>query len=818
MVITSFRLPKILAISAVLFFHLFGNGQITVPAFSCSQVENFDNSNPWTFGGTNSSWTWANPDKLDVPDDITIGGKCLILGGNTATSTYNQNEESWAESPSYNLTAVDNPYITFNFYWSNEGSTTFDEIWMEYSLNNGSTWTDLATPVGSGTCYDQNWYNYPDNWGGNVGGCFPGLGGPSGWVLVRKCINSLANEPNVKFRFRISTGSTCQNYGATVDEFKICDANIVAQASYQCTQSPLEIEFFDESYDCPTNWYWLFGDGDSSDVSNPIHTYASPGVYTVTLVVATNTSVTSGCGGPYQDSYNFDVEVIGVSINNPVHVSCNGFTDGEAAAMVVGALPGAVYNWLPAPPLGQGTTTASNLAAGTYVLDVIGANTTCIASSTVIITGPTAISATYSSSDASCQNACDGTLSANISGGEAPYTVIWSPGNLNGASQINVCPNIFDISIVDNSGCILDELTVLEVSAPPIPEIFNVTDVAVCSGDQIDLDNFQTSLGVTTISWTVIGAIDIGFGISGSGNIPNFAAIGGPITVAVEVIPEINANCIGQADTFNITIAPIPNPDFSFEAEGNCEPLSVLFDVVNPTPNSIYTWNFGTSENRVGSPIIYEFQSGLYSVTLTEVTENNCINTIVKADVIAVTSKPKADFTFSPSYYEEQGSEVVCTNLSINATEYIWYVNATDLISANENPVFNLKSDGKGFFEIVLIATNNGGCTDSSNRFIKIREPEIIYVPNAFTPFTGNINNTFKPIIQSGVDIYNYEFSVYNRWGEIVFLSKNPLNGWNGTLVNGEKVQAGIYTYSIRYNNLYFDNPKLKTGFVTLIY
>lgn len=791
--------------------------QISVPATGCSPVENFDNSNPWTFGGVNPSWTWANPNKLDVSDDISIGGKALVLGGNTTTSTYNQSEDSWAESPEYDLTNANNPYLSFNFYWSNEGSTSFDEIWMEYSLNNGATWADLAAPIGTGACYDQNWYNYQDNWGGNNGGCFPGLGGPSGWVLVRKCINSLGNQSSVKFRFRISTGTTCQNFGATVDQFKVCDAGVVAEASYQCTQQPLEIEFTDESYDCPTSWYWDFGDGNISVTDSPTHAYNSAGIYTVTLTVTTSTAATSGCGGPFQDIYTFDVEVLEASVNSQSNVTCVGLSNGSVSMLANGATAGASFNWTPVPAIGQGTINASGLLAGNYVFTITGANTSCVAETIVTITEPNPIQVSYGSANVSCFNLCDGTLTAVITGGQPPYTSVWSPGNLNGSIQSGVCPGDYDIDIQDGNGCQFTELAVASVLSEPEPTIHNNLDTNVCIGSSLNLNDFETSNGVTQVGWSVVSGTDIGFGLSGLGNIPDFT----PQTqgqVQVEVIPQINATCVGAPIVFTIDVFPSPSPDFKADYMGNCEPLLASFNVLNPDLNSSYEWQLGTSSIiGTGHFISAEFQSGSHSIHLKEISVNGCVGEITKLDLFSVAAKPDANFTFTPNYYFGEQTEVHFINQSTNATSYSWEVEGTNLASIDEDVVFQLIDDGKGFYKIQLVAISDSQCSDSIQRIIKVQEPEIIYAPNAFSPFNGSINQTFKPIIQSGINIYKYKLVVYDRWGEIVFVSYNPDYGWDGLLKDGSKALVGVYVYKIDYNNLYLDNPKDIFGTVTLL-
>jgi gliding motility-associated-like protein len=798
------------------FSHLNGFGQIIVPSQSCSNVETFDNANPWTFGGVNSTWTWANPNKLHITDDITIGGKALILGGNTMTSTYNQNEESWAESPSYNLSAVDNPYLSFYFYWSNEGSTNFDEIWMEYSLNNGATWTDLATPIGTGSCYDQNWYNYPDNWGGNVGGCFPGLGGPAGWVLVRKCINSLGNEPNVKFRFRISTGTTCQNYGATIDNFKICDAGISADAGYQCTQQPLEIEFYDASYDCPTDWKWYFGDGDSADVQNPIHSYANGGIYSVTLIATTNTSVTSGCGGPYSDTFNFDIEVIDVAINTLSDVTCSGLSDGTASINVVGAKPNATMSWSPAPALGQGTTNISGLQAGNYTLLVTGENTSCTASIDVTIVQPMAINASYISADATCYGACDGTITTNITGGSTPYSVSWMPGAYTGMTVNALCAGSYGVNIVDINGCVYSEPSAAVISEPSVAEILNFTDTSLCNGAQVNLTNYQTTPGVSLVEWEVINGIDIGFGLNGIGDIPTFRAIG-PAIAQVVLTPQVNAQCVGNTDTFSISVLPEPSPDFSFLADGTCEPLQVKFNIHDAEATSTYRWRINQMIERIGNPMTYEFNAGTHSVSLIETTINGCSGRVDKSDLFIVSPKPVANFAFSPNFYSDDGSEVDFINQSIDAVSYNWTIPALNFVDSTESINVMLSGNAEGYYNVELTAVNNDGCSDMTSKYIKMQASEIFYIPNAFSPFNGGVNNIFKPIVTSGIDIYNYKLIIYNRWGEIIFISHNPTEGWDGRLKSGQLMPSDVYTYQLFFNSPYQNNPKTIVGSVTLI-
>ena len=73
-----------------------------------------------------------------------------------------------------------------------------------------------------------------------------------------------------------------------------------------------------------------------------------------------------------------------------------------------------------------------------------------------------------------------------------------------------------------------------------------------------------------------------------------------------------------------------------------------------------------------------------------------------------------------------------------------------------------------------------------------------IFVPNAFTP--SGLNKIFKPI-SIYVDYDEYNFTVFNRWGGIVFQTGNLEWGWDGTLGgNGGKLAPqGVYGYNIQY-------------------
>lgn len=538
-----------------------GFAQIVVPANGCV-TEDFDAAQVWSFGGANQSWTWGNPNKAEITDDITGGGNCLILGGNTPSSSYNNSEDSWAESPAYDLSAVNNPYIQFWFYHSNENHNLYDQIWMEYSTNGGVTWIDLEPNVGTNNCYDQNWYNQYSNWGGattaanSFAGCSWGGGvGPNTWMLVRKCLVSLANEPSVMFRFRIDCGTTCSYYGATVDNFTVCDAHLDADASYTCASTSMLVNFEDLSRDCPDGWSWDFGDGNTSTSQNPTHQYTSPGTYTVSLTVTASLAVTAGCGGPFQDTHTFDIEVLDAATASAVSPSCAGYADGSASVNVFGSSGNETYAWTPTPGSGQGTSSVSGLGAGSYDVSIAPQNPGCPASITINITDPAGMSLVLSPDEL----ACEGDLlnpSVAVSGGTPGYTYSWSCENAPCAltNDNSDTPSIvagnsgyYYVLVNDASGCIAQDSVLVSVSPVPLADAGVDQTILISSSAQLG----ATPAGAISYTWTPATTL----------NDPSIEdPIASPLQTTTYYVVVSNGTC---SDVDSVTINIIDSYDYT---------------------------------------------------------------------------------------------------------------------------------------------------------------------------------------------------------------------------------------------------------------
>ncbi len=154
-------------------------------------------------------------------------------------------------------------------------------------------------------------------------------------------------------------------------------------------------------------------------------------------------------------------------------------------------------------------------------------------------------------------------------------------------------------------------------------------------------------------------------------------------------------------------------------------------------------------------------------------------------------------------YTANSANAIIIDSVDYNVTEF------TDDISSisAEETVINYWIQGKEN------GLNNYGYNEksNSNHISFFRETEF-YMPNAFRP--NGINTSFKPVTTSFGGT-NYKFQIYNRWGQLVFETTDPTEGWDGTY-NGKPYVVGSYVYLLAYESV-FGQEVLKQGTVTLI-
>lgn len=175
---------------------------------------------------------------------------------------------------------------------------------------------------------------------------------------------------------------------------------------------------------------------------------------------------------------------------------------------------------------------------------------------------------------------------------------------------------------------------------------------------------------------------------------------------------------------------------------------------------------------------------------------------------ITVVPYPVAEFTLSP--YESFLTDPVfnLTNTSQKASSYQWLYKGS-VFSTNTDESYTVTDSGQHCF--TLIAYNSEGCSDTVTHCGIKLIPDQIFVPSAFSPNNDGKNSVLK-IIANNITLK--KFSVYNRWGQLIWHTTNIKDGWDGKF-NGEDCELGTYFYLVEYE-AYKVKKQLK-GDVTLL-
>ena len=124
--------------------------------------------------------------------------------------------------------------------------------------------------------------------------------------------------------------------------------------------------------------------------------------------------------------------------------------------------------------------------------------------------------------------------------------------------------------------------------------------------------------------------------------------------------------------------------------------------------------------------------------------------------------------------------------------KYQW-TPATGLNRSNiQNPIATISENTN----YKVIVSTDEGCSSTDEIKVKVFKSDVgIFVPNAFTPNKDGLNDTFKPT-PVGIKRFDY-FRIYNRWGQLIFQTSIPTQGWEG-LINGKGAAAGTYVWEAR--------------------
>ena len=389
---------------------------------------------------------------------------------------------------------------------------------------------------------------------------------------------------------------------------------------------------------------------------------------------------------------------------------------------------------------------------------------------------------------------CLGDSTLLIPSGATSYT--WSPtvNFVDNLGQMWVNPTVTSNYVLQGTnleGCI--DLDTVIVVVNPLPNIqLIVSDNSVCFGSPVQ---FNAS-GGDSYSWT---GQDLNMYI-GDNQLIN------PLNSGMYVVIGTSVSGCTSSDSTFILVNPIPSISAIPESSEICFGEYVSFQILGA---DFYQWSNGQSST------IYTYQPLISeSLTIIGTTTFGCTYTTQVA--VIVHPNPIADFILDRNLLTSDDPTITISNLSSGNLVNLWDFGDGNQLVNNLNSIEYFYPFSEGDYLIKLTVSSIDGCMDSTEQLIQIKGDVIYYVPNCFTPDGDEFNNSFLPIFTSGFDPMNYELTIYNRWGEIVFVSENHLTAWNGSY-NNMICPDGIYSYIIKYKIPDLDLFKYISGQINLI-
>ncbi len=266
------------------------------------------------------------------------------------------------------------------------------------------------------------------------------------------------------------------------------------------------------------------------------------------------------------------------------------------------------------------------------------------------------------------------------------------------------------------------------------------------------------------------------------------------------------SDCSDNLTKSIIIYPPAVNAAFTTNIDGGCldDGLEVQFTAAGSAYAEVYsyTWDFGDGETGTGANIYHTYeQAGAFYVKMTA-SSNEGAGEDYEYKTIRVYSNPKASFEVSPKLVmlnTDLEARVEFFNLSecndTSGCAYVWnFGDGSTSISRDVTHNYSPDPDDVPIkYDISLLVTTAHACADSLTLYeeVEIIGAGEIKFPNAFTPNGDGLNDTFRPVSEG---VIKYELLVYNRWGELIFTTKDLSAGWDGK-VKSEYAKPDVYVW-----------------------
>jgi gliding motility-associated-like protein len=482
---------------------------------------------------------------------------------------------------------------------------------------------------------------------------------------------------------------------------------------------------------------------------------ANPSVNTTYTITGTNTN---GCTNTVTAQ---------VTVNPlPIITATSGTICIGQQTVALTASGGVTYSWTPAIGLSAttgATVNASPLVTTTYSVGGINANGCANYTTTTVTVKPLPV---LSANNATiCIGQQTATITAN--GG---VTYSWTPAtglSATTGSVVNANPTTsttYSIGGIGANGCL--NYTTSIVTVKPLP-LISVNSSSICLGQQTAT---LTANGAATYSWTPAATLSSSVGTTVNGT---------PTVNTTYTIVGTDVNGCINGTSASIYIYPLPTASLSINTTTICIGSTVTITPSGANSYVLTPGNLFSTSNYVLTPTV----NTVYSVVGTNT--NNCFSTNNPTVAVTVYTLPIISAQSDATINIGQTATVT----AYGGLTYLWSPVdglacascATTAASPYVTTIYIVAGfDMYGCKNVdTVVVTVDYICAD-------------FFVPNVFSPNGDGLNDVVNI---HGACIATYNFQIFNRWGELVFETKDPAFSWDGTF-RGKPMDTGVFMYS----------------------
>jgi gliding motility-associated-like protein len=383
----------------------------------------------------------------------------------------------------------------------------------------------------------------------------------------------------------------------------------------------------------------------------------------------------------------------------------------------------------------------------------------------------------------------------SIQGGTPPYSYSWSNillSVIDSSDTVFLGDGLYYLIVTDDFGCSGSDTLEIIYDSPPVVDLGS-DDTIACNTTTILTPNIIGGTQPYTYVWSN-GSINSSIAIAEGNYTVTVSGLYGCFGSDVVEISEDDPGTVtlsgGGPICANGTFAEM---NFNFDG---LLPWDLVFanGLINQTVQAITDSNYLFETNN----------DGIYNVVSAS-DFNDCLANIVGTAQVIVHPLPVAIISPSEiSIYEDDSIELEVGEYAM----YHWF--STDGLDLDTFSTLTVSDSGIFYVEVI----DFNGCSDiSDNAIVNTKPYTELFIPNTFTPNGDDHNELF---VISGVNIKAFNIQIFNRWGELMFMSESIYKSWDGTFDN-KKVQEGTYYYNIKV--LGDDNRMLElSGTVNIIY